>query len=173
MKTMDFTMITPYHNHDNDYISLILNDFVDLPNEVTVNGKNLRRKSEFHVSLMALKHILPFINADDVGVTENNLVQDFLDYQRSALLTEFILTGELRYVQRDERKTIVAMVSAPKIEDLFEQLREKYEAKIPTQPTHITLYTLQPEAGIGLFSQKELTRDSKEIFLPELASILM
>lgn len=165
---MNFTMITPYHNHDNVYISLVIKDFVALPDEVIVGQKTLYRKSEFHISLMALKNLLPLINTVNADVNEADLVQDFLEYQSGIELSAYTLTNELRYVKRDERETVIAIVDVPNIDGLFERLREKYNVDVPTQPTHITLYTLQPEAGIGILSQEELERDSSPIELPEI-----
>lgn len=161
-------MITPYHNHDNGYVSLVLKDIGELPSEITVNEKTLLRKGEFHVSLMAIKNLLPLINAVDTNVTEDDLVRDFLEYQSSVELSDYTPTNEFRYVIRGERETVVGMVDVPNIEGLFEQLRGKYGVNLPTQPTHITLYTLQPEVGIGILSQDELAKDSKQINLPDL-----
>ena len=59
------------------------------------------------------------------------------------------------------------MVEMPKIEDLFNEIRNN-GINIPTQPTHITLYTLQPEAGIGLTSQNQIENESKVV---EIASL--
>lgn len=161
-------MITPHHSHENGYISLRITDFVELPIEITVDQKTLFRKGEFHVSLMALKKLLPLINTVNDDITETDLVQDFLDYQSTVALSDFTLTNELRYVVRGERETIVSMVKVPNIDGLFDVLRAKYGVDIPTQPTHITLYTLQPEIGIGILSQDELERDSKLITLPDV-----
>lgn len=161
-------MITPHHKHNNGYIYLVIKDFVALPDEVTVGQKTLYKKSEFHVSLMALKNLLPLINTVNTDVDEADLVQAFLDYQSSTDLSAFTPTQELRYVKRGERETVVAMVDVPNIDSLFQRLREKYNVDIPTQPTHITLYTLQPETGIGILSQEELERDSCSIELPEI-----
>lgn len=166
---MSFTMITPHHNHDTGYIAFILSEFKELPKEVKVGQKTLTRKGEFHVSLMALKNILPLIHAVDQNVTEDDLVQDFLDYQKQNPLSECKLTNQFRYIKRDTRETVVEMVEVPGLEGLFESLRTKYGVDIPTQPTHITLYTLQPEIGIGIFSQGELKRDGTPVNLPELA----
>lgn len=37
--------------------------------------------------------------------------------------------------------------------------------------THITMYALQPEAGIGILSDDELQRDSIIVSIPELADM--
>ena len=161
-------MITPYHSHSYGYIFLVIKDLTDLPTKIEIDGKTLFKKEEFHVSLMALKHLVPLINAGTNNVTEDDLVQDFIDYQSTADLSQFQPTNEFRYVKRDGRETVIAMVNVPNIEGLFERLRIKYCVDIPTQPTHITLYSLRPDASIGILSQFELERDSKQIELPKI-----
>lgn len=168
---MNFTMITPYHNHDDGYISIIIKNFFDLPETIVVDNKTLFKKSEFHISLLALKHIVPLINQSGGQASEDNLVQDFLDIQKQLILSDFQLTNDLRYVKRAERETVIAMVEVPGIEDLFDKLRKKYDVNIPSQPTHITLYTLQADMGIGILSRDELLKCSEHITVPELKTI--
>lgn len=161
-------MITPYHSNDYGYIFLIVKHLADLPAQIEVDGKTLFKKNELHVSLMALKHLVPLINIGTNNVSEDDLIKDFLKYQSTSDLSHFQPTNIFRYAKRDERESVVAMVDVPNLEGLFEMLRIKYGVDIPTQPTHITLYTLQPEIGIGILSQSELGRDSKQIDLPNL-----
>jgi len=162
-------MITPYHSYSYGYIFLVIKDLAGLPAKVEVDGKILFRKDEFHVSLMAPKYLVPLINSDaNNNITEYDLAQDFLEYQLSNSLSTFQSTNTFRYVKRNERETIIVMVNVPNIEGLFNKLRVKYGANIPTQPTHITLYELNTEKSIGILSQNELKRDSKQIELPEL-----
>ena len=63
------------------------------------------------------------------------------------------------------------MVSLENIDELFDFLRSKHGVDFPTQPTHITMYTLQPEAGIGILSQAELARDSVTVDVPTLVNV--
>lgn len=161
-------MITSHHNHGTGYIVLDVPYPPELPEQITVYGQTLFRKSELHVSLMALKHLVPLINAANHTVSEEDLVQDFLNYQAEHDLSTFHSTHTYRYVTRKERKTVVGMVDVPNIDGLFDSLQRKYATAIPTQPTHVTLYTLQPEMGIGILSQEELAADSVAIDIPEL-----
>lgn len=161
-------MITPYHSHNYGYVFLVIKDLADLPTKIEIDGKTLFKKDEFHVSLMALNHLVPLINAGTNNVTEDDLVQDFIDYQSNTDLSQFQPTNIFRYAKRDIRETVIAMVNVPNIEGLFKKLRIKYVVDIPTQPTHITLYSLQPDASIGILSKSELERDSKQIELPKI-----
>ena len=161
-------MITPYHYHNYGYIMLVVDRLANLPEQIELNENIMFKKGALHVSLMALKHLIPLINAGGHNITEDDLVRDFIEYQKTNDLSDFQPTGQFRYVKRSERETVVAMVDVPGIEGLFEMIRAKYGVNIPTQPTHITLYTLQPESSIGILSQAELKRDSRPIGIPEL-----
>jgi hypothetical protein len=164
-------MITQHHYHNYGYIALVVEHFMNLPAQIEIDGKILFKKDELHISLMALKYLVPLVNIGANNASEDDLVRDFLEYQSTTDLSQFQPSNIFRYVKRDKRETIIVMVDVPNLEWLFDMLRIKYGVNIPTQPTHITIYTLQPEAGIGILSQSELERDSKQVVLPELKLI--
>jgi hypothetical protein len=89
------------YNHELGYISLSNLDLGELPEIITVDGKTLSKKSEFHISL-----------------------------------------------------------------------GQKFQKELPAQVAHITLYTLQPNAGIGILSVEELQRDSEIVEVPELQRLV-
>ncbi len=159
-------MITSRHNHDAGYISLVNIQLANTPDRIDVDALRLQRKSEFHVSLMSLKRLAPMLDVD-----ETELVRVFLEYQSEHDLTDFTLTDEYRLVRRGEKVTLVVMVDMPEIEGLFEFLRERFKSEFPTQPTHITLYTLQPEVGIGLFSTDEVENETAVVHAPVLEGL--
>lgn len=165
------TMITERHNYDDGYISLVNVELENAPTAITVNGSELFIKSEFHISLMAIKNLALLLDSDNVEHASELLKQSFLDFVATKDLTSSALTGEYRLIARDERVTIVAMVDLQGVEELFEYLRQKHGVDFPTQPTHITLYTLQSEAGIGILSQEQLVNDSVLIDVPELRKL--
>lgn len=164
-------MITDKHNHDNGYISLINVNLRNVPEKIETDGYKLLKKGEFHVSIMALKNLAPMLNPENPEHASERLKQDFLEFVKNHKLADFRLTGEYRLVKRDERVTVVAMVELKNIDELFDYLRSKHGIDFPTQPTHITMYTLQPEAGIGILSQDELIDSSSVIDIPALANI--
>lgn len=164
-------MVTERHNYDNGYISLVNIELENAPDKITVNGNELLKKSEFHISIMAIKNLAPLLDPDNVEQASELLKQDFLDFAATNDLTSFALTGECRLVTRDERVTVVVMVDLKGVEGLFQYLQQKHNIDFPTQPTHVTLYTLQPEAGIGILSQEQLETDSILVEVPELASL--
>jgi hypothetical protein len=165
------TMITKRHNYDHGYISLVEIQLGNMPEQIVVEGNSLFRKEEFHVSIMAIKNLAPLLNSTNSEEAAERLKDSFLEFEKTHNLTKFNLTGQFRLVKRDERITVVAMVELEGVEELFAFLREKHGVEFPTQPTHITIYTLQPEAGIGILSEDEMKRDSITVELPELANI--
>ena len=168
---MNFDMITGQHSQGGGYISLRNFNIHNVPEKISVDGYELFKKGEFHVSIMALKNLAPMLNAENPEQASEQLKQDFLEFVKTHDVTDFRLTGEYRLVKRDERVTVVAMVELKNIDELFDYLRSKHGIDFPTQPTHITMYTLQPEAGIGILSQDELIDSSSVIDIPALANM--
>ena len=168
-KNLDmFTMITKHHNYDTGYISLVNLELGDLPKTIKFKGNNLLLKNEFHISIMAIKNLAPMLNSNNLELASEQLKQDFINFAASHDLINFRPTGHFRIVTRDDRISIIAMVQLRNIDKLYSYLRAKYDVDFPTQPTHITMYTLQPEAGIGILSEEELERDSINADIPEL-----
>ena len=159
----DYNMISDRHNHDDGYIALVNINLGELPSTLTVGDYVLTRKSEFHISLVCTKKIAPLIDAENAGVIEAEIVEDFKDFITTTPLTDYQITNQFRLVRRDERVTLVVLATVPAIEDFFALLEKKYGTKLPVQVTHITLYTLQPEVGIGIISQEDLTHISEPI----------
>lgn len=165
---MNLTMITERHNHDDGYIALVDIELANMPDSVTVSGMTLLKKDEFHVSIIALKHLAPLINPEQPDIAEKELVRDFIEFQKEHELADFALSGDHYLVKRDDRVTIVSMVQLDGVNELYDTLRQKYQLEFPTQPTHITTYTLQPNKGIGLFSRAELEASATRLHPKEL-----
>lgn len=161
-------MISDRHNFDNGYIGLVNLNLRGLPDSVDVAGCRLQKKSEFHITLMCAKRVADLIDSTRKQELQTELVERFLRYIEKAPLVEFTLTNDFYFVERDERKTLVIMTKVPGLKRFFEELRAEYGVDIPDQPTHITLYTLQEDAGIGIFSEKELGRDGAAVEVSEL-----
>lgn len=168
---MAYNMITDHHSYGGGYISLRNFNLQNVPEKINIDGYELLKKSEFHVSIMAVKNLAPMLDGEGLEQASEQLKQAFLEFVNVHDLADFHLTSEYRLVKRDERVTVVAMVELENITELFDYLRSKYSVDFPTQPTHITLYTLQPEAGIGKLSQDELAKNSSVVDVPALADL--
>lgn len=142
-----------------------------LPESVSVQGSQLIRKDEFHITTVNVKKIAELVdslNAPDIMV---EIVQDFKDFLKDNKLDKFQLSDQFRFVQRGDEKTVIVMCELVGMSQFFARLRRKYDKPLPTQPFHITLYTLNSQYGIGILSDEELNKITVPIELPELKNI--
>ena len=148
--------------YDKGYVYLPI-EIGELPKEVNIGGDKLSLKSSFHVSLICVRDILAKNNKE-------NLEQIILDYFCKFILendVSFIkFTGEFRLAKSEERKTIVARCEVSNLEKFLQQISNELGIEALNQPTHVTLYTLQPDLGIGLNSFAELEKKSISTEVP-------
>lgn len=167
----DDVMVSLIHSYGSGYLSFAGIELAGLPETVTVGGQELLRKGEFHISLACLKRLAPMVSVDEPAEVEAEMVELFKDYIDTEPLDDFELLPELRRAERDERVSLVVMTFVPGLVGYFDLLRHQYGVDFPDQPTHITLYTLQPEAGIGILSAEQVAADTRAVSVPELAAI--
>lgn len=164
---------SPYAGYDIHYMYLRDLDLGELPTSIEVDGHTLILKSEFHISLVCAVRLAPLINKRGSDKVAAEIIEAFDGFVKEQPLTDYELSGELRLVKRDEKKTVIVMAKVPNLDKFFDSLRRKYNVDLPTQPTHITLYTLPPDnIGIGILSDEELRRDSIPVKIPELEKLL-
>ena len=157
---------TPY-GYDDGYIYLEVHAS-GLPDHVNINADTLYLKGELHISLLCAKKIAALIDSERADEIQQELVKEFISFTSTTPLDSFKPSKTFRLVKRNDRQTIVMMVDVPNLDKLFNHLSQKYGGALPLQPTHITLYTLQPEAGIGILSRMELERDSELVEVADL-----
>jgi hypothetical protein len=129
-----------------------------LPETILIEGKTMYRKSSFHVSLLCIKDITE--KYDDL---KEKIVDFFCSFVSKNEVSFIKYTGEFRFATRKERETVVALCEISNLRKFSEALGHELGIEIPPQPTHVTLYTLQPDAGIGLNSTKALDEMSVPI----------
>jgi len=147
--------------YNKGYIALWCKDY-DLPDTFEVGGETLLKKDHFHVSLLCVKNILG-VKPD----IEDEVLQHFCDFIKGNEIKFEGFTKEFRLAQNDERKSVVALCKVSNLHEFAEYLTEKIGVTVAPQPAHITIYTLQPNAGIGLNSPEEMEDKSKLIEVPE------
>ena len=98
---------------------------------------------------------------------EEEILQHFCDFSEQHEIKFEGFTKEFRLAAREERKSIVAMCKISNLDTFAEYLTEKIGLPIPPQPTHVTIYTRQPNMGIGLNSPTELEEKSRVVAVPE------
>ncbi len=149
------------------YITLPL-PLLDIPETITVEGQTLYRKSSFHVSLVCVKDLVSAnaVNGND-EVIEQSILDCFCSAIKSIDISFLNFSGEPRLAKDGERVTVVALCDVSGMQELVKYFTHNLNIQLPEQPTHVTLYTLQPDAGIGLNSPEDMRSKSTQIEVPE------
>jgi 16S rRNA (adenine1518-N6/adenine1519-N6)-dimethyltransferase len=147
--------------YDKGYIALWCGNY-DLPDTIEIEGDTLTKKDHFHVSLLCVKNIL-----ETHPGKEEEIIQHFCDFTQEHEIKFSGFTKEFRLATREERKSIIAMCKVSNLEAFAQHLSEKIGMEVAIQPTHVTIYTLQHNMGIGLNSPEELEEKSKLVDVPE------
>ena len=142
------------------YLALLRENY-DLPETFEIEGEVFKKKNEFHVSLLCVKNILKI-----KPEIEEEILKSFCEFIQINEIKFEDFTEEFRLAKDGERKSVVAMCHVSNLDKFNDYLSEKIGLKIPKQPTHITIYTLEPNVGVGLNSQEELEQKSKKIEVP-------
>jgi len=164
MEPKQFICSGQKYTYSKGYIALPIK-VTGLPDSISTETHTLYRKSEFHVSLLYVKGILL-----EHPSLEEQVLDVFCACVQNFDVSMARYTGEFRLVQKDKRASFIALCAIKGLEELFETLRNILKIGVPTQPTHVTLFTLQPEAGIGLNSPDEMAKYSVPV--PALDTVL-
>lgn len=131
----------------NGYIALPV-EIEGLPNIVDIDDKTFLIKSSFHVSLVCVKDIVSKHGED----YEQKVIEFFYDFVQSNKISFIGYKNEFRYAKDKEtdRETVIVMSDILNLKEFFEKLNKKFGFDIEIPPTHITLYAIQQDKGIGL-----------------------
>jgi hypothetical protein len=152
----------------NGYIALPV-EIEDLPKTIDINGKTLLVKSSFHVSLVCVKNIVSKYGED----FEQKVIEFFCDFVSKNKIYSLNYVDEFRYAIDKEtgRETVIVICNVSNIKEFFESLNKEYGFDLEMPPTHITLYTLEQDKGIGLNTGSDLETKTSVIteqILPEI-----
>ena len=157
------------YTFDKGYIALPLT-VEGLPETIVVGGERFTIKSKHHVSLAHAKGIAEKYALPD---GEKKITELFCEFTTNHDVSFVRYTGEFRLARSEERKSVVALCEVSHIKDFPAFLKERLGIEVPNQPTHVTLYTLVFDVGIGLNSLEELAAKSSVIEAPaELSGVL-
>ncbi len=98
---------------------------------------------------------------------EAEILKYFCQFQQEHGLCLTKFTGDFRLAKDGANQTLVALCEISNLNKFADFLSEKINYKIPYQPTHVTLYTLIPDKGIGLNNIDDLEHKSKSITVPK------
>lgn len=139
------------------YIALPV-EISDLPESIEIEGETLHRKPSFHVSLLCVKDIL-----EKYGDVEKKILDFFCSFVKDNDISFVKYTGEFRLAKSEKRKSVIARCEISNLKKFSESLGQELSVEIPPQPAHVTLYTLQPDVGIGLNDPKAMEENSVPI----------
>ena len=137
----------------------------DLPEKIEVEDYELSLKTVFHISLVCAEKI---IEKNNLTIPDfvNKVVADFCEFTKHTSIDFARCRNEFRFVAENERRTVVVMCDISNLNKFFDFINQKYGLKLEYPPTHITLYTLQPNIGIFLTDANDLNRFTKKIKAP-------
>jgi hypothetical protein len=120
-----------------------------LPVAIEALGRQWQRKVEFHMTVIGAPiiegHQLPW--------------QDVAALTAGRIVGPITPTRELRCVRHpDERslQTLVVMVDCPALGALYAELSGALGARLIPPPAHVTLYSTDPQEGIGINDEAQL-----------------
>jgi len=156
---------TKYFYNENRYIVLPI-EIGNLPEKISVEGNELLLKSEFHVSLVCIKRLIePYGEA--AADIEQKILELFCAFVSKNAISFLTYKDEFRLAVFEERKSIIVLCDVSNLDKFPQLLKSELGIEISIQPTHITLYTLEPDAGIGLNSKAEMEAKSHPVAVPE------
>ncbi|HVV66584.1 MAG TPA: hypothetical protein VHB72_00740 [Candidatus Saccharimonadales bacterium] len=159
----------PYTLDGNSSILLCDIAVPQLPDKIIFEGQELFVKDEFHITLVGAARLAKIISPDDQGSALDQIIQEFEEFVGVTPLKEYKISNNFRFVEKDERKTIIVMAEVPRIDELFNRLEQKFSLKLPHQQTHVTLYRYpQDIIGIAIPSAEDLQKFSRTIEVQEL-----
>jgi hypothetical protein len=139
-----------------------------LPAQVEALGERWRRKSEFHLTAIAFRALerLERARPGASGLIER------LAPGRAVGPTA--VTADLRRVRhpaRPELRTLIVMVDSPGLDELYRDLSAAIGMRLSAPPAHVTLYSSDPDEGIGIVDQRELLERAPSLSPDERTAI--
>lgn len=155
----DFVLPKGYSYSPDGYLWFVLplEKFKALPETLEVKGKKFLKKKEFHVTVinvpgtakrLSLKH-----PGKDLELELQKLLKEYVE-EHSIRFLKF--TGDLRLAISPEFRSIAALSEMEGVEGYFDLIRAKYGLDIPTQPTHVSIYTLEGGPAVGIDTKEEM-----------------
>lgn len=143
------------------YIALPV-EIGNLPESILLEGEVLQKRSSFHVSLLCIKNLI-----EKHGGVEKRILDFFCSFAKKHDISFVKYSGEFRLATSEERKSVIALCEVSNLEEFSESLGRELGIEIPSQPTHVTLYTRQLNIGIGLNSRTDMNEKSVSVRVPD------
>ncbi len=128
---------------------------LDVPERLHVAGRDWFRRPEFHVTTFTPGDLAEAFDVDEAALVRVGARhRDELTQRR-----DIRFDGRVARVHADHGgQTLVAFCDVAGLDDVYERLSAAVGRSLPVPPTHVTLYTSQPEMkGIGLSTAAAVT----------------
>ena len=140
-------------DEDNCYLVVQLNPAIYgyEAREVAYRGKTFKPKDELHITILSSGAAELLKEHLKKKPEDRELVLGYVNH------AGWVYKKEDRYyhvVQEPGVETIIQMVCVQGAESLYENLSELFEEELPFPPTHVTLFMIGTEEGIGLPTQE-------------------
>lgn len=165
---MEKKLLPEGYRYEGGYVGLKL-PLLHISPEIEIDGEKLAAKTEFHMSIFAVKRYAPIL-AKKIGVSFEEAEEKILEESNRLLIERPIaISGfkdEIRIAEEQDKKTMIVMCTTDGTEDFFAGVRKSLDIEIPTQPFHVTLYKRPDGQGIGLASAQEVVEQTR-LLTPE------
>ena len=152
---------------------LPVENFKKLPGTVEVNGEELHKKNEFHITIINRKKVskdIASISGRDPSEVQLGLGKLLDNYIKNHEIKFLGFTGELKLAEKDGRLSLVALCNVKGVEDYFKLIEREYGYLPPLQPFHVSLYT-KTGLAVGIDSDEEMD-DYPTVVHDEIQAIL-
>ena len=138
-----------------------------------VSETTLYKEEEFHISLLCLKEVISMVGTHPEFSEKDisKILSLFNEYTTNHPITFLGFTEDLRYVVKDERKSVLISCFVSNLEGFLAKCEQELQVRIPRPPTHVTLYTAPKGAGIGVNTFSEMEKLEK-VEIPGITAAL-
>ena len=134
-----------------------------LPDRIEALGESWSRKVEFHVTAVSAATL------QQAGEGDPEVWRAVAAVARGRSIGPVLVFEDVRRVTHPERpglRTLIAMAHAGGLDALHHDLSVALGTQVGPPPAHITLYSSDPEAGIGIDTEWELVQRAPRLGLP-------
>jgi len=124
-----------------------------LPDEIDALGRRWQRKLEFHMTVIGAARI------EELAREDPAVPDRVARVLAGCSVGPIYVTQELRRVRHPDEpgfETIVVMVDCPALAEVYGELSAGLGKRLYPPPAHVTLYSTDPERGIGLNDDDQL-----------------
>jgi hypothetical protein len=123
-----------------------------MPESVAVLGRDFDRKREFHLTAVA-QRVLQRFEADVPDLWDR-----VIRTASGRALGPVTVRREVRRVSLGELETLIVMADCPGLAELHADLSDALSRVLRPPPAHVTLYSTDGIAGIGIVDEDELAQ---------------